>query len=76
MECKDGKDCSKVSEVTTGSNKAQVLSDNIEVVECKVASWVDFCKEFLQLSGAKLCCATAAMECLGIYYKCYHTLNI
>jgi len=73
MDCKD---CSKenISEVTTGGNKAQVLSDNIEVVERKAVSWVEG-KDFLQLSGVKLCCSTAAMECLGICYK-YYTLKL
>ncbi|KYN08325.1 Brain protein 44 [Cyphomyrmex costatus] len=52
MECKDGKNCSTVSGATkVEGNKVRVLSDNIEVVERKAASEVDFCKEFLQLSG-------------------------
>lgn len=71
----------EVSEVAKvgGSNKVQVLSDNIEVAGRKAASGVEGIssrKEFLQFSGAKLCCAMAVVECLGICYKRYDILKL
>lgn len=67
----------EVSEVAkVGGNKVQVLSNNIEVAGRKAASGVESHKEFLQFSGAKLCCAMAVVERLGICYKRYDTLKL
>lgn len=65
---------SRVAKV--GDNKVQILSDNIEVAERKAVSGVESRKEFLQFSEAKLCCAMAVVECLGICYNCYDTLKL